>query len=404
MIKVVANGGITSAKGFRVSAVSADIKGNANNKLDLALLLSDTPAVTSSLFTKNLIKAAPIIYTEEILRKSNLISAILVNSNNANACTGDAGYQACQVIAEHISTELGMTADKIFLSSTGVIGVALPVDKILSKSKELVSNLSYQSGNQFASAIMTTDTFSKEYAVTVKDISGNEYVIGGCTKGAGMIAPSLATMLTFITTDADIPRNLLDRALKQSVSSSFNCITVDGEMSTNDTVMIMSNGSSGIKINDTNIDQFIDALEELCLKLALMIVSDAEGGTKLVTIDIKGAKSDQDAKLVAYKIATSPLVKTMFAGSDPNWGRLLSSAGAAGADFDPNNIDIFFEDIHYVAKSTLINPDLEATVHKIMLRDSYKIIIDLHSGTGSSRYYTSDLTEEYIRINSDYRS
>jgi len=404
MIKSIANGGITSASGFRVSAVVADIKGNASNKLDLALLLSDVPAVTSSLFTKNIIKAAPLIYTQEILSKSSIISAIIVNSGNANACTGNEGYQACQIIAKNISEKLNINSDKIFLSSTGVIGVTLPIEKILSKSSELVSNLSYQSGNKFANAIMTTDTFSKEYALTIKDISGKEYTIGGCTKGSGMISPSLATMLTFITTDVDIPEDLLDKALKQSVDSSFNCITVDGEMSTNDTVMIMSNGMSGVKINDTNIDEFITALSELCLKFALMIVSDAEGGTKVVTIDIRGAKSDQEAKLIAYKISTSPLVKTMFAGSDPNWGRLLSSAGASGADFNPNNIDIFFEDIHYVAKSILIDPNLESIIHEIMLRDSYKIVIDLNSGSGSSRYYTSDLTEDYIKINSDYRS
>ena len=414
-IHYIEDGGVTSPMGYRASAVSADIKGNGKDRLDLALLLSDNKATVSSFFTTNLVKAAPVQYDIKIMSKDNpKISAIIVNSGNANACTGIDGDNDCISIVSALSKKLKINQDEIFISSTGVIGSRLPADKIVAKLDPLIDALDDDDGDMFADAILTTDQFRKEVAVISTYTNNNgepqSFIIGGTTKGAGMIAPSLATMLAFITTDVEIDKPLLDKILKTAIDKSFNSISVDGDMSTNDTVVVLANATCAIKIDESNVDIFTEALERVLTDLALMIVEDAEGGTKLVTLIVKGAKTDTDAKLCASKIANSPLVKTMFTGNDPNWGRLMSSAGASGADFDPNNVDIFFQDsdsenpIHYVKNGLIIDNNLESSIHQIMLKPKYTIIIDLNKGDGFTKFYTSDLTIEYIKINADYRS
>lgn len=414
-IHYIENGGITSPMGYRASAVYADIKGKGIERLDLGLILSDNKATVSSYFTTNLVKAAPVLYDMKIMSKNNpKISAIIVNSGNANACTGIDGYNDCVNITSNLAKKLKIHQDEIFISSTGLIGSKFPADKIISKLDQLIEQLDDDAGDLFADAILTTDQFRKEVAVIVTYTDSNgelkSFIIGGTTKGAGMIAPSLATMLAFITTDIEIDKTLLDKILKSGIDKSFNSISVDGDMSTNDTVVVLANASCSIKIDESNVDIFTEALERVLTDLALMIVEDAEGGTKLVTIEVKGAKTDSDAKLCASKIANSPLVKTMFTGNDPNWGRLMSSAGASGADFDPNKVDIFFSDInsnnlvHYVRNGLIIDNNLENTVHEIMVKPKYTIIIDLNNGDGYTKFYTSDLTIEYIKINADYRS
>jgi glutamate N-acetyltransferase/amino-acid N-acetyltransferase len=290
------------------------------------------------------------------------------------------------------------------MTSTGVIGKRLPVKKFLDASDKLISNLD-DTHEDFQEAIMTTDSFPKGVAVLVESGKG-AYVIGASAKGAGMIAPSMATMLAFITTDALINEKVLDSALKVAVEKSFNRITVDGDMSTNDSVYLFSNGLSGIKIeSEEDIKNFIDALTFVCLTLAKMIVKDGEGATKLVEIEVKNAKCVEDAKKCAFKIANSLLVKTMFFGCDPNWGRLLASVGASLIDIDPDKIDIYFDDILYVKDSTIIDENLEKDVCEIMKKSEYKIVIDLNSSGGSSyNVFTSDLTFDYIKINAEYRT
>ncbi len=414
-IHYIEGGGVTSPMGYRASAVYADIKGVGRERLDLGLLLSDNKATVSSFFTTNLVKAAPVLYDIKILSKSNpKISAIIVNSGNANACTGIDGDNDCISIVSALAKKLKIHQDEVFISSTGVIGNRLPADKIISKLDQLIEQLDDDDGDMFADAILTTDQFRKEVAVISTYTDSNDelksFIIGGTTKGAGMIAPSLATMLAFITTDVEIDKPLLDKILKTAIDKSFNSISVDGDMSTNDTVVVLANATCSIKIDESNVDIFTTALERVLTDLALMIVEDAEGGTKVVAIEVKGAKTDQDAKLCASKIANSPLVKTMFTGNDPNWGRLMSSAGASGADFDPNKVDIFFSDndddnpLHYVKNGLIIDTNLENAVHQIMLKPKYTITIDLNNGDGYTKFYTSDLTIEYIKINADYRS
>lgn len=404
MFSNINGGGVTASLGFSASAASGDIKGNGKIRNDTALLLSDTPCSAAALFTKNLVKAAPVIYDEEILSKnSDNIRAVLVNSGNANACTGKAGYDACLSLASEAASLLKAAPSSVLTASTGVIGEPFPAAKISRVLPTLIDSLSDENGAAFANAIMTTDTKQKETAVLVEGSSGH-YVIGGCCKGAGMIAPSIATMLAFITTDADIPVALLHRALGEAADVSFNSVTIDGDMSTNDSLFMLAGGLSGVKIDEKNYNDFRDALIHVCTVLAKKIAEDGEGATKLVTVRVKGARSTDDARLCASKIANSPLVKTMFAGCDPNWGRLMSSAGASGALFDPTLTDIFFNALHYVKGGVIIDRVLEKDVRNIMTDHEYEITIDLHAGSCEALFYTCDFTADYVKINADYRS
>lgn len=401
---IINKGGVTTPLGFKSAAISIDVKGNNSRKKDLSILCSDIPCKVAATFTENRVKAAPVIVSKELLSKSRDFYGIIVNSGNANACTGKDGIKDTYDIVHHYEKKLKLPENSLLMTSTGVIGKRLPVKKFLDASDKLLSNLD-DTHEDFQEAIMTTDSFPKGVAVLVESGKG-AYVIGASAKGAGMIAPSMATMLAFITTDALVHEKVLDSALKIAVEKSFNRITVDGDMSTNDSVYLFSNGLSGIKIeSEEDIKNFIDALTFVCLTLAKMIVKDGEGATKLVEIEVKNAKSVEDAKKCAFKVANSLLVKTMFFGCDPNWGRLLASVGASLIDIDPDKIDIYFDNIQYVKNSTIIDENLEKDVCEIMKKSEYKIVIDLNSSGGSSyNVFTSDLTFDYIKINAEYRT
>ena len=390
MLGKVSYGGVTTPTGFRAAAANGDIKGKKAERL-------------AAVFTSNVVKAAPVLYDMEILKKGGKVSAVFANSGNANACTGAEGFNNCRKIAETYAAGLGVKSDNVLIASTGVIGVPLPVEKIINVKDVLIDGLADDNGINFAKAIMTTDTTVKETAVCVETKAGI-LTIGGCTKGAGMIAPSLATMLTFITTDALIDRNLLQRALNECVEVTFNRVTVDGDMSTNDSVLLLANGMSGTKVNEDNYEDFKAGLLDIMDYLARQIALDGEGASRMITIEVKNAASDEEAKLCATKIANSPLVKTMFAGCDPNWGRLMASAGASGAKFDPDKTDIYFNDMHYVAQGKIIDYSLEEKAYNIMKEMQYTITLDLHAGNSNTKFYTCDLTQDYIKINADYRS
>lgn len=402
-MKKIENGGVCTPIGFSSSAVVADIKGNNSGKLDLAVLISEVPCQVAAVFTKNKVKAAPVLAGIDQLKKEQQFYGIIVNSGNANACTGKQGIESYKIITEKFSEKIGFPKGSILMSSTGVIGVQLPLDKILSKLEELIENIDDEDDN-FSKAIMTTDTRPKKVAVLVENSKG-VYVIGGTAKGAGMISPSMATMLCFITTDAAIEKNKMQDILSKTVEKSFNSITVDGDMSTNDSVFLFSNGLSGIVLScDDELKQFEEALLYVCRYLAKEIVLDGEGATKLVNITVKNAKTYQDAKNCAFKIANSPLVKTMFFGCDPNWGRILASAGASLIDLNPDTIDIYFDDLKYVENSSILDPSLEKKVHEIMLKKEYDITIDLKMGDASASVMTCDFSYDYVKINADYRS
>ncbi len=403
MIGKISYGNVTTPLGFRASSANGNIKGKNAERDDCGLIFSDTPCEYAAVFTTNIVKAAPVIYDMEILQKGTKISAVFVNSGNANACTGEEGLIHCKQIAKEYAKGLEIKEDSVLLASTGVIGVPLPIDRVLSAKDVLIDGLADDNGINFAQAIMTTDTTIKETAVCVETKAGL-ITIGGCTKGSGMIAPSLATMLTFITTDANIDRSMLQAALNECTEMTFNRITVDGDMSTNDTILLLSNGMSGVKINNDNYDDFKKGLYMVMEYLSHKIVLDGEGATHMITIKVQNATSEEEAKLCAYKLSTSPLVKTMFAGCDPNWGRLMASAGASGAKFDPNMTDIYFNDLHYVSKGKIIDYGLEEQAYNIMKETKYTVTIDLHAGNSSATFYTCDLNHDYIKINADYRS
>jgi len=396
------NGGVCTPLGFSSAAVVADIKGNRSGKLDLAVLISETPCEVAAVFTKNKIKAAPVIAGMSQL-KNDKFYGIIVNSGNANACTGKKGIEDYYTITENFADKMGYPKNSMLMSSTGVIGVKMPVDKIINSFDELIEKIDDED-DDFSKAIMTTDTRPKKIAVLVQTSKG-VYVIGATAKGAGMIAPSMATMLCFITTDVALPKNNMQQILSRAVEKSFNSITVDGDMSTNDSVFLFSNGLSGIVLScEEELKQFEYALTFVCQYLAKEIVLDGEGATKLVNITVKNAKSYDDAKTCAFKIANSPLVKTMFFGSDPNWGRLMASVGASLIEIDPDIIDIYFNDLKYVENSSLIEPSLEKKVHEIMLTKEYNITIDLKIGNSDATVMTCDFSYDYVKINADYRS
>jgi glutamate N-acetyltransferase/amino-acid N-acetyltransferase len=402
-MKKINNGGICSPLGFSSAGISIDIKGNKSDKKDLGIILSISPCYCASTFTKNKVSAAPVKDAKKRLFNTETINAIIVNSGNANACTGKQGLDDCETIINHYAKALEIDANSLLISSTGVIGENLPVEKFISNSKNLINSLD-DDDNDFAESILTTDTVTKKLAVLVETENGI-YVVGGVAKGAGMIAPEMATMLAFITTDAMVDKNILQNSLDNAVKTSFNSITVDGDMSTNDSVFLLANGMSGINIHsEKQINKFKDAVSHVCLELAKMIVKDGEGATKFIQINVKNALTQDDAKKCAFKIANSPLVKTMFAGEDPNWGRLLASAGASLIELDEEKIDIYFNDLKYVESGSLIDKKLEEKVHQIMKTDEYEITIDLNIGNCNSTVYTTDLTKEYISINADYRS
>ncbi len=400
-IIVARTGGVTTPAGFRASGVHAGIK--ANGKPDLALLVSDRPAVAAAVFTLSKAKAAPVLVSMEHLKKSNgKARAVIVNSGCANACTGDAGLGVARGMAAATAALVGCAPDEVLVASTGVIGVHLSLDAITTALPHAVEALAADQGAMAAQAIMTTDPFPKEAAVTVS-IADRQIGIGGMAKGSGMIEPMMATMLAFLTTDAVVPQPLLQRALHEVVDTTFNAITVDGECSTNDCVMILANGASGAPVDESNYRAFAHALETVCLRLALGIVRGGEGATKLVTVTVNGAASAQDARKAAKAIANSLLVKTAIHGGDPNWGRLIAVAGRAGVAFDLSRAAVTIGAVE-LFKNGAPHDEVAPEAAKYLRNDDINIAVHLGAGHASSTVWTCDLSAEYVRINAEYRT
>jgi len=394
-------------RGFTFAATHCGLK---KTRLDLGILVSAVPAAAAAVFTTNQVVAAPVVASRQNLRKSRGWSrGIIVNSGNANCCTRVDGYPASIAMTEKLAEELGgVDPVQILVCSTGVIGAPLKVDRILDAVPDLVRSRDAQVATfkDFARSIMTTDTRPKWAAAKCR-IGAKQVRLLGCAKGSGMIEPHMATMLAFIATDAAIPPALLSRALKAVVDRTFNSITVDGDTSTNDTVAVLANGESGAKkiknAGSADFAAFAAALESVCKSLALAIVEDGEGAQRVIEIEVRGASSDRAADRIARTIANSPLVKTAFAGADPNWGRILAAAGRSGAKFNFELVDISVAGIE-VCRGGREYPFDEITTHEKMLEKFVPIAIDLHAGSGVARVWTCDLTKEYIQINASYRT
>src|ERR1051325_10237159 len=372
--------------GFKTAAIASGIK--AGGALDLALIYSEKPATAAAVFTQNTFIAAPLIVTREHLEQTgHKARAILVNSGNANAATGESGIQAARACVDALAAQIGCPSNEVLFSSTGVIGRPFPTEKIKASVPKLVSSLLPSNIELLARAIMTTDTVPK---ITTAETGGVH--IAGVAKGAGMIHPDMATMLSFIMTDAEIAYPELMEALQYAVHRSFNSISVDGDTSTNDMVVVLANGASGVR---PNAQEFRDGLLDVCTTLATAIVRDGEGATKFVQIDIEGAPTEEAAHTIGRTIARSPLVKTAIYGADPNWGRIVGAIGNSGVVLNSDRVDIFISGVP-ISDATLEDARQKLRKKEIQIR------VVLHSGTASARVWTCDLTEGYIRINADY--
>lgn len=390
---------IPSPEGFLYSVAKAQIKYPQRN--DIALIYSKKPAHAAGVFTTNQIKAAPVKICMKRI-KSGFAQALILNSGNANACTGKAGMEDALKITEYVAQKLNINKEFVLPLSTGVIGVPMPVERILRAVDELVSSLGNAQPIQVAEAIMTTDSFPK---VAFRQIEASRRVITilGICKGAGMISPNMATMLCTILTDARIDSALMKEALTCAVRESFNSITVDGDMSTNDTVLMLANGESEVRIEKSSLwKQFRNVLNDLCIELAQMIVRDGEGATKFVTVLVEGAKTNSDAKRVAKAVANSLLVKTAIYGSDPNWGRVIAAVGYSGVPVKEEKIEIYINGICLFEKGL---PTLkEEELKESLKQKEIEIKINLNIDKAQAKVFTTDLSEEYVRINSAYRT
>ncbi len=389
--------------GFLFSGIAAGIK--KDRKRDLGLIYSDVPAQVAGLFTTNAVKAAPVQLDMERLKRG-LCQAILVNSGNANACTGSRGWADAKRMTSFVAKQLGIEEGLVFSSSTGVIGSPLPMKRIEEGIPKLVNHLSPEGWMSAVEAIMTTDTFPKVEVATCR-IKGQEVKLCGMVKGAGMIRPNMATMLSFLVTDACIKAPFLQRMLEEAAEVSYNRITVDGETSTNDTVLLLANGKAGHPLSgrmDRDGKVFQSMLSRVCRGLAESVVKDGEGATKFVEILIRGARNMKEAKQAAYAVAHSPLVKTAFFGEDANWGRILCALGYSGARIDPNRIDVFFDKAPIVKKGVGVGGRREERAGQILKNKSFKVSVDLHQGKSEFSVLTSDFSLDYVKINASYRS
>ncbi|MBC8459357.1 MAG: bifunctional glutamate N-acetyltransferase/amino-acid acetyltransferase ArgJ [Deltaproteobacteria bacterium] len=387
--------------GFKAAGVASGLK--KNGQKDLGLIYSQVPANVAGLFTKNRVKAAPVLLDMELI-KSGVCQAVIVNSGNANCCTGEQGMRDARTMASLAASELGISNDLVFVASTGVIGAPLPIEKIKTAVPDLVGSLQPEGIPDLARSIMTTDTVPKT-ASAQGLVEGKTFTVTGVAKGAGMIRPDMATMLCFVCTDVGAAPEILKETLVKAADLSFNRITIDGDTSTNDTVLVMANGMSGAVIRslaDKKIFQKV--LNEIFLDLAKQLIKDGEGVTTLVEIMVRGAASDSDARKVADTVAHSPLVKTSFFGEDANWGRIVGAVGRAGAKVDPDKIDIYFDDVQLVKAGMNCGKAVEAEATKVLCKPGFVVTIDLNMGRGSGLMYTCDFSVDYVRINADYRS
>jgi glutamate N-acetyltransferase/amino-acid N-acetyltransferase len=392
--------------GFRFAATACGLK--KTGALDLALLCSDEPASAAAVFTQNLVVAAPVLISKENLRNSKgRMRGVVVNAGNANCATGTAGHAAAQRTVAEAAKRLGCLPEELFVCSTGVIGVPLPLEKIL-RALPVIARHRRPSARSFAElslAICTTDTRPKTAAASFK-MSGKRIHFVGCAKGAGMIHPNMATMLAFVITDAAIAPSLLQKTLRDVTSRTFNAISIDGDTSTNDTLLVLANGAAGapnIKSGTAAHRAFSAALEDVCRSLALQIVADGEGAQRVIEIEVRGAKSESAARRIAETIATSPLVKTAFAGGDPNWGRIFAAAGRSGVRFDPSRVDIQMAGIPVLRRGQPLNFNERAASNRLLAKH-VPILVNMRAGSAVARYWTCDFTAEYVRINASYRT
>ncbi len=393
--------GIIMCPGFEAAGIAAGLK--KINKKDLGLIFSKVPANVAGVFTRNRVKAAPVILDRERI-KSGVCQAIIVNSGNANCCTGEQGIRDAETMASLSASELGISKDLVLVASTGVIGEPLPMKKIESAVPNLVRSLQPGGIPDLARSIMTTDTVPKMVSGQGV-VEGKSFIVTGVAKGAGMIRPDLATMLCFVFTDVNAASDVLKEALVPAIDRSFNRITIDGDTSTNDTVLMMANGLSGAVIESLGHKEiFQKVLDGIFLDLAKQLVRDGEGVTKLVEIIVRGAASDSDARKVADTVAHSPLVKTAFFGEDANWGRIIGAVGRAGVDVDPDRIDLYFDDVQMVKAGMGCGKAVEVEATKVLKKSEFTVSVHLNMGQGFGSMITCDFSVDYVKINADYRS
>lgn len=392
---------IIPCPGFGAAGVAAGIK--KNGRKDLGLIVCNVPASVAGVFTRNRVQAAPVMLDRERV-KGGVCRAVVVNSGNANCCTGDAGYQNALRMAAVTAAGTNVPEDQVLVASTGVIGEPLPVERIEQALPGLLAALSPDGIADFAEAIMTTDRVPKAVSRQGR-IGGRAFTVTGVVKGAGMIRPDVATMLCFVMTDVQATPAVLRDVLAIGADRSFNRISVDGDTSTNDTVLLMASGASDAALDTPAARAVFQAvLDDVMLTLAKWVVKDAEGSNKLVEIRVRGAQSDADARRIADTIAHSPLVKTALFGEDANWGRILAAAGRAGVPLDPNRVDIFIGPVQMVSSGIGSGKEVEAEATRVLKRDEFSITVDLHLGGGRASMYTCDFSIDYVKINADYRS
>ena len=399
--------GISTVQGIKSSGIHGGLK---KVKKDFAVIYSEVKAATAGVFTENAVKAAPVLVTKEHIETSNgFCRAIIVNSANANACTGKLGFENAKEMTKITAGELNIDQQEVLVSSTGVVGVQLPMDTVSQGIKKACAALVVNNAGDAAEAIMTTDTFPKEAAVEV-EIGGKIVKLGGIAKGSGMIHPNMATMLAFIATDAAISPNILQEALLEAVDETFNMISVDGDTSTNDMVLVLANGLAGNRpITEKNADYhaLTKALSALCFKLAELVVRDGEGATKFITVKVLNAPSIKDARKAARGVTTSALVKTAIFGEDANWGRVMVAVGYSGANFNPDIVDMYIE--ASTGKEQMMKDGMglafsEENARNILAQKDISLIVDLNMGTFEATAWTCDFSYDYVKINADYRS
>lgn len=405
----IISGGVTAAKGFEAAGVEANVK--YKDRKDMALIYSGTPCRAAGVFTSNVVKAAPVIWDKNIIDNLDFVQAVIVNSGIANACTGMEGYAYCRQTAEKAAEELGLSEDSVLIASTGVIGMQLPMDKIADGVSKLVraKEHSGQAGTMAAEAIMTTDTISKQAAVKFL-LEGKEVTVGGMCKGSGMIHPNMCTMLAFVTTDIAISKELLQEALREDVQDTFNMISVDGDTSTNDTLIVLANGMAGNKeivSKDESYYQFAQALRHVNETLAKKMAGDGEGATALFETKVVHAATKEDARCLSKSVICSSLTKAAIFGHDANWGRILCALGYSGVQFEPEKLELYFEgkdkriQIYKEGKGTDYSEE-EAT--RILSEPEVRVLVDMKMGNAEATAWGCDLTYDYVKINADYRS
>ena len=405
----IITGGVTAAKGFQAASTAAGIK--YQGRTDMAMVYSEKPCVAAGTFTTNIVKAAPVKWDQEIVYKHPTAQVIICNSGIANACTGEEGFSYCRATAKAAAETLKVDENSVLVASTGVIGMQLPIEKLSDGVKAMAPKLqgTLEAGNEAAKAIMTTDTREKEVAVQI-EIGGKTVTIGGMCKGSGMIHPNMCTMLGFVTTDVCITKQLLQEALSQDVKDTYNMVSVDGDTSTNDTVLLLANGmAENPEISEKNEDyqKFCEALNHINTTLAKKIAGDGEGATALFEVKIIGAESKEQAVILSKSVVTSSLTKAAIYGHDANWGRILCAMGYSGAQFDPEKVDLYFESkagkIQIIENGVAVDySEEEAT--KILSEDAVTAIADIKMGDCSATAWGCDLTYDYVKINADYRS